>query len=127
MKNDKNTNIQELKDALEDFRNERGWGSSRTPRNLAVSIAVEAAELLEHFQWGEYDKKQKEALANELADIVHYCVEFATTLDIDISTASRAKLEHLKKKYPVELFKPGQPNSEAYFRIKQAYRKGKKQ
>jgi hypothetical protein len=57
-KTDNTTSIQELKDAIRTFREERGWGKSRTPRNMAVSIAVEAAELLEHFQWGEYDERK---------------------------------------------------------------------
>jgi dCTP diphosphatase len=121
-KTDNTTSIQELKDAIRTFREERGWGKSRTPRNMAVSIAVEAAELLEHFQWGEYDEKKKQEIANELADVLMYCAELSNILDIDIATAFLQKLEKLKEKYPVGIFNPQSQDSEAYERIKQNYR-----
>jgi len=121
-KADDTTTIQELIDAFTAFRAERGWDKSATPRNLATSIAIEAAELLEHFQWGEDDGLGKQEQADELADILGYCVSFAHAIGIDISTAFFDKLERAKQKYPIELFHPGNHDDETYHRIKQSYR-----
>jgi NTP pyrophosphatase (non-canonical NTP hydrolase) len=122
---DRDTTIQELKDLIKAFRDERGWTKHHTPKNLAVSIAIEAAELMEHFQWETYQKNDKQALANELADILMYCMDFATVMDIDVANAYRAKLEHAKKKYPVEVFNPDNDNVDEYFKVKKAYRQSK--
>ena len=78
---DDETTIQELKDIVAEFRRERGWDKHNTPRNLASSIIVEAAELLEHFQWGEYSHQDKQEIADELADVLSYCFSLAHTLD----------------------------------------------
>ena len=126
-KGDADTTVQELKDLAAQFRDERGWGKHHQPRNLAVSIAVEAAELLEHFQWGEYSKHDKQEIADELSDILLYCFSLADTLDIDVATAYRDKLERAKKKFPTTIFNPEHDDAEAYKRIKAEYRqKGKK-
>jgi NTP pyrophosphatase (non-canonical NTP hydrolase) len=119
---DNETTIQELKDIIVQFREARGWGKHHTPRNLATSIMVEAAELLEHFQWGEYSDQDKHEVADELADVLSYCFNLADTLDIDIATVYRAKMERNKKKYPTKLFNPGQDDKETYTRIKAEYR-----
>jgi dCTP diphosphatase len=127
MKRDDETTIQELKDLVAQFRDERGWSKHHQPRNLAVSIAVEAAELLEHFQWGEYSTHDKQEVADELADILLYCFNLAGTLDIDVATAYRDKLERAKKKFPTEIFNPGHDDPAEYKRIKAEYRReGKK-
>ena len=75
----------------------KGWynpGSKRpqTPRNLAISLNLEAAEILEHFQWGE-EAKDKEALASELADVTLYLLQLASISDIDLEQAVLKKLE----------------------------------
>jgi dCTP diphosphatase len=127
MKRDDETTIQELKDLVVQFREERGWGKHHQPRNLAVSIAVEAAELLEHFQWGEYSEHNKKEVADELSDILSYCLNLADTLDIDIATAYRDKLERAKQKYPTEIFNPDRDDAAEYKRIKTAYRNKKGQ
>lgn len=119
------TTIQELKDLVVAFGEARGWGKHYTPKNLAISITLEAAELLEHFQWDEYRKKDKDAIAAELADVLSYCLNFAHRMDIDIATTFRKKLQAAAKKYPVEIFNPSNDGHDDYFRIKQAYRKGK--
>jgi NTP pyrophosphatase (non-canonical NTP hydrolase) len=124
-RDDSDTTIQELKDLIKAFRDERGWSKHHTPRNLAVSIAIEAAELMEHYQWETYQKDEKQAIANELADILMYCMDFATVTDIDVATAYKAKLEKAKKKYPTELFNPDNDNVDTYFAVKKAYRQGK--
>lgn len=123
---DATTTIQQLKDAVASFRDERGWGKGHSPRNLAISIAVEAAELMEHFQWGEHKEQDRQAIIDELADVLHYCFDLADTMKIDVSTACHDKLEHVRKKYPVELFHPGHHDDETYRRIRHAYRAGNK-
>lgn len=122
-KNDSNTTLQDLKDAFVQFRDERGWGKHHKPKNLAMSIAIEAAELMEHFQWDDYGSEDKQGIADELADVLGYCISFAETMDIDIATAFFHKVEHNKKKYPVEIFSPNHDDAEAYRKIKAAYRK----
>jgi dCTP diphosphatase len=125
-KTDATTTIQELKDAYVSFRNERGWKKYNTPRNLAISIAIEAAELMEHFQWGTEDVDQhKDEIASELADVVNYCIQFAEATDIDLGTAFYTKLEAIKRKYPTSLFNPETENLDTYHKIKQAYRTDK--
>ena len=108
--NDENTTVQKLKLAVKLFRDERDWLKYDTPRNLAVSLSIEAAELLEHFQW-KSDKEVEELglnrkiigeISNELADVVIYCLGFSDTLGIDLSQALYRKLEKNSKKYSVE-------------------------
>jgi dCTP diphosphatase len=123
---DKNTTLQELKDAMVAFREERDWGKHHTPRSLVMSIAIEAAELMEHFQWSDYSNQDRQEMANELGDILSYCLSFADVMGIDITTAFLDKLEQTKKKYPVELFNPASDNKTDYNRIKKEYRKGRK-
>jgi len=124
-KTDADTTIQELKDARTQFCDERGWSRHHTPRNLSISIAIEAAELMEHFQWGDYSKRNKQEIASELADILSYTLSLADKLEIDLSTAFRDKLEHVKKKYPVEIFNPDHDDKKAYNNIKKSYRQNK--
>jgi len=125
-KTDSETRIQELKDLVATFRNERDWSKHHSPKNLAMSIAIEAAELMELFQWDEYTKREEKHIAEELADILIYCFNFADTLNIDIATAFRNKLAAAGKKYPVNLFSQGKDSPDDYHRIKQAYRRNKK-
>ncbi len=122
-KSDRTTTIQELKDLVIKFETERGWQQHHTPKNVAISLCLEAAELLEHFQWDEYSQQDKQAVADELADVFFNCLNFAAAMDIDIATAFMSKFERVQKKYPVELFNPDSHNNEEYFRIKKAYRK----
>ena len=124
-KTDQETSLQELKDLVVRFREERDWGKHHTPKNLAMSIAIEAAELMELFQWDEYTKRNQEKIADELADILIYCFNFADTCDIDIATAFRAKLTKAGQKYPTELFNTASDSPDAYHKVKQAYRKDK--
>jgi len=119
---DDETTIQELKDLIAEFREERGWGKHHTPRNLATSIMIEGAELLEHFQWGDYSDQNKQEIADELADVLSYCFNLADTLDIDVATVYRDKLSRASKKFPTEIFNPEHDDAEAYKRIKAEYR-----
>src|SRR5690348_4322802 len=122
MKQDDATTIQELKDLVAQFCDERGWAVHHTPKNLAMSIAIEAAELMEHFQWDEYSKNVKGEVAAELADVLIYCFNLANTLGIDIATAYQEKLERARRKYPLSAFSPGHDDPADYARIKKAYR-----
>jgi NTP pyrophosphatase (non-canonical NTP hydrolase) len=90
------------------FRDDRDWKQFHDPKNLAVSISIEAAELLELFQWmsGEqarrYAADNKERVSEEIADVAIYLIELADITGIDLSQAIEAKLEKNAKKYPVE-------------------------
>ena len=98
----------ELRDTLRAFTREREWGRYHTPKNLAMALIVEAAELAEHFQWLTAEESQspqdgkREKIREELADVLIYLVELADTLDIDLAAAARDKIEKNALKYPVE-------------------------
>jgi NTP pyrophosphatase (non-canonical NTP hydrolase) len=87
--------IQELTDEMNRFVETMGWYGedspwSQTPRNIAISLSLEAAEVLEHFQWGE--QADKETLAGELADVALYLLQLAYLTDIDLEQAILDKL-----------------------------------
>jgi 8-oxo-dGTP diphosphatase len=89
--------IKELTEEMNRFVRSKGWydeNSKRpqTPRNLAISLALEAAEILEHFQWRE-EVKNKEELESELADVALYLLELASITEIDLEQAMLKKLE----------------------------------
>jgi dCTP diphosphatase len=127
MGRDSDTTIQELKDLVVKFREERDWGKHHTPQNLAMSISIEAAELLEHFQWGDYSKKPEDLaeIADEMGDILAYLLNLSDRLGIDVATAYRDKLAKAAKKYPVELFNKDRDSTADYNRIKKTYRSKK--
>lgn len=83
---------------------DRDW-LGNPARGLAISIALEASELVEHYQWSDKPVGGKEAIGEELADILIYAFEFAQANDIDMVEAIRAKLVKAGKKYPAEAFK----------------------
>ena len=92
--------LDNLTEAFRQFNEERDWDQFHTPDNLAKSISIEAAELLECFQWNnDFDK---EHLCEELADVLSYCIMLADRLDVDIEDIVMDKLEKTKKKYPVD-------------------------
>ena len=89
--------IKELTERMHDFVRSKGWyepASKRpqTPRNLAISLSLEANEVLEHFQWGE-DLKDKKELGSELADVGLYLLQLASISGIDLEQAILDKLE----------------------------------
>lgn len=98
----------ELRDALRAFTREREWDRYHTPKNLAMALIVEAAELAEHFQWLTAEESQspqdgrREKIRDELADVLIYLVELADTLDVDLVAAARDKIGKNALKYPVE-------------------------
>ena len=98
----------ELRDTLRAFTREREWDRYHTPKNLAMALIVEAAELAEHFQWLTAEESQspqdgkREKIRDELADVLIYLVELADTLDVDLAAAARDKIGKKALKYPVE-------------------------
>ena len=106
---DDDTTILKLKKQVTEFRDARDWLRYDTPRSLAISISVEAAELLEHFQWKTdeqmrgvlMDRATKDQISNELADVLIYCIGFSDVLGIDISEAVKLKLLKTGERYPI--------------------------
>jgi NTP pyrophosphatase (non-canonical NTP hydrolase) len=90
----------EARQALRDFVKERDWAQFHTPENLAKSIAIEAGELLECFQWGAEPDPQ--AVKDELADVLSYCLHLADRLGVDPDQIVLDKLMRTGEKYPVE-------------------------
>lgn len=121
--------MKETEKAIEQFLKKRGWGKP-LPVNLAKSIMIEGAELLEHFQWDNQtaaevkkDKAKIAEIGSELADVLIYCFDMARILNIDAKKAILEKLARTEKKYPPKLMKLG---SKEYLKIKQEYRAKKK-
>ena len=91
---------EELLAALRQFVAERNWQQFHTPENLAKSISIESAELLELFQWSE--PTNIDEVKNELADVLTYCMLLADKYDLDIEKIVLEKLEKTKARYPVD-------------------------
>ena len=92
-----------MKEAMKqiiEFNKERDWDQFHSPENLAKSIAIEAGELLECFQWD--NNYNKDAVCEELADVVNYCLLMADRLHVDLEDIVLKKLEKNRQKYPVE-------------------------
>lgn len=123
--NDSTTQLQTLKDSVVSFREDRNWGKHHTPKNLAISIAIEAAELMELFQWDDYSKRDQEKIQDELADVIIYCLNMADVCDIDIASAVTSKLKKAAMKYLSGTFNKDNDNPDTYHEIKQSYRKNK--
>lgn len=89
-----------MREALRDFVAEREWAQFHTPENLAKSIAIEAGELLERFQWGS--SASRDGVVEELADVLTYCVLMADRLGVDPDEIVLSKLEATRAKYPAD-------------------------
>ena len=107
---DDQTKLKQLKDAIKEFAVERDWEQFHTPKNLSMAIAAEAAELMEHFLWkgsqesGDVlnDAAKRQEIAEELADILIFSLEFANIAKLDVATIISEKMETNAQKYPVE-------------------------
>jgi dCTP diphosphatase len=103
---DAETTLGELKAVVGEFVRERDWERFHSPKNLSMALAAEAAELMEHFLWDSSEQSRarasEEAVADELADILVYAIEFANITGLDLSRAIRAKMVKNAQKYPVE-------------------------
>jgi NTP pyrophosphatase (non-canonical NTP hydrolase) len=106
---DKETTVDDLRKAVQKFVAARNWEGFHNPKNLAMSIAIEAAEIMEHFQWGTIeegralmtDEKVRVEVADELADVMIYCLSFANASGIDVSEAITKKLLRNETRFPV--------------------------
>ncbi len=100
--------INEITEKIIQFRDERDWMQFHDPKNMAVSIILEASELLEHFQWKtkeeveKYVMQNKSEIKDEIADIALYLFELANNLGISLNSAMEEKLKKNKAKYPIE-------------------------
>jgi NTP pyrophosphatase (non-canonical NTP hydrolase) len=111
--NDQSTTVAELRELLTRFVAERQWHVYHDPKNLSMSIAIEAAELMEHFQWVRNDElaalRTNEAamaeIREELADVTAYVLALANVLDLDLASALEDKMRKNAEKYPAEQFR----------------------
>jgi NTP pyrophosphatase (non-canonical NTP hydrolase) len=110
MMSDATTPLAVLKDAVQRFAAEREWEPFHSPKNLAMGLAIEAAELMEHFLWIDTETSRKVVedpaqlaqVAEEMADVACYLLNLSNTLGIDLSTAIVSKIAKNAVKYPVE-------------------------
>ena len=100
--------MQETIARIRKFRDDRDWKQFHNPKDLAVSVSIEAAELLELFQWksaeesARYAAENQERVSEEIADVAIYLIELADSTGIDLAQAIDAKLEKNARKYPVK-------------------------
>ena len=112
--------IDDLRESLREFVRERDWEQFHDPKNLATGLSIEASELLELFLWTRTEDahaqghKESERVAEELGDVMLYCIMLGDSLGIDPVAAAAAKLQKNRRKYPVHLAKG---NAEKYSRL----------
>ena len=112
--------IEQLDERLLRFARERDWEQFHSPKNLAMALAGEAGELLEHFQWlteeqsENLSNEKKDAVSLELADIFIYLVRLSQRLDVDLMDAAWRKIAINEKRYPVEQVKGDARRAEEY-------------
>ena len=100
--------LEERTKRIRDFCDERDWGKYTNPKDVAVSLVLEAAEVLEHFQWisdaemGNHAKKYKDDIAEEIADTYYWILHLCDRMDIDLAAAFRTKMAKNEAKYPAE-------------------------
>jgi NTP pyrophosphatase (non-canonical NTP hydrolase) len=107
---DRETTVAHLRHRVAEFVAARNWEQFHDPKNLSAAIAIETAELMEHFQWitqeqaavAMQDEAKRSAVADELADVLIYALSLANTLDVDVSDAISDKLEQNERRYPAE-------------------------
>jgi NTP pyrophosphatase (non-canonical NTP hydrolase) len=119
---DSQTTIAALRQLIQQFVDERDWRQFHSPKNLAMSIAIEAAELMEHFQWLSVEQSRHVAadapklaeVGEELADVVCYALALANELGLDLSRVVQAKMAKNRQKYPADQYRgfygPDDPN-----------------
>lgn len=106
---DGETTVGDLREAVQRFVSARDWEGFHNPKNLAMSIAIEAAEVMEHFQWITIDEGRalmaddaaRVEVADELADVMIYCLSFANATGIDVSEAILKKLARNEGRFPI--------------------------
>ena len=97
---------QETIDMVLKFRDDRNWRQFHNPKDLAISVSLEASELLEIFQWSADDlvcENKREKIKEEFADVLNYCILMADACGLDLDEIIQAKVKRNSEKYPVEL------------------------
>jgi NTP pyrophosphatase (non-canonical NTP hydrolase) len=110
---DDSTTLRELRNVVAQFVRDRDWNQFHSPKNLSMSLAIEAAELMEHFQWISIDDSRKvtadpeklRAIADEVADVFCYTLAIVNELNLDLSDALSKKMHRNQVKYPVKDFR----------------------
>ncbi|MCI0334383.1 MAG: nucleotide pyrophosphohydrolase [Planctomycetes bacterium] len=110
---DNTTTVAELRQLVADFVAERDWSQFHSPKNVSMALAIEAAELMEHFQWLTTEASRGLAaeptklaeVGEELADVIGYSFALANELGLDVSSAIRAKMAKNAEKYPADQFR----------------------
>ncbi len=105
------TDVKQLTERMLKFRDERDWKQFHNPKDLAISLSLEASEVLEHFQWktneevAKYVKTDREEIGDELGDVMNNLLLLAEAVGVDILDAAEKKIEKNEKKYPVDKVK----------------------
>ena len=110
METDATTTLGELRTEILDFARQRDWEQFHAPKNLSMALAAEAGELMEHFLWCDpaqsrvlaQDPAKRRKIAEELADVVIYALEFANATGLDVAACIEDKIALNARKYPVE-------------------------
>lgn len=108
---DQSTTVMQLRNMVDSFVCEREWHQFHAPKNLAMALSIEAAELMEHFQWISMDESRSpeptklSEIGEELADVLCYAMGMANELNIDIASAMKNKMVKNRQKYPSAKFK----------------------
>ena len=111
--NDQSTTIADLKQIVAQFVGERDWQQFHSPKNISMALAIEAAELMEHFQWISMqesrqvpqDLEKLNAVAEEVSDVLCYLLAMSNELGIDLSDSLTRKMAKNRQKYPADVFK----------------------
>ena len=108
---DQTTTLHQLRETVREFVDERDWRQFHSPKNLTMALAIEAAELMEHFQWitpaesRQLDQEARHAAGEELADVLCYTLAIANELNLDVAATLHQKMEKNRSKYPVKEFR----------------------
>ena len=110
---DRITTIAQLRAMVRQFVDDRDWQQFHSPKNLSMAMSIEAAELMEHFQWLtieesrtlRHDAPRLHGVTEELADVVCYALALANELDVDLTEAMQAKMRKNEEKYPIESYR----------------------
>jgi NTP pyrophosphatase (non-canonical NTP hydrolase) len=110
---DQTTSLAQLRETVRQFVAERDWQQFHSPKNLSMALAIEAAELMEHFQWLTieasrelpHDPPRREAVGEELADVFCYLLALANELELDLSSTLQRKMHKNAEKYPAEEYR----------------------
>ena len=111
MASDADTTLADIKNTVHEFVDQRDWSMYHSPKNLSMSLMIEAAELMEHFQWisgsesRTIDDERKLKVGEEISDVLCYLVGIANELEINLPSEFSRKLEINRTKYPVEEFR----------------------